>query len=386
MKKILLLLAASLFLMTSCTENKENLVSRIIKETKTHSSEHFKVTERYYYSDAPDTTVTSFEVWALRDKTDSLRNGYVRVNDYYRPYSMIYDAGNFYLSIPPKKTTVRYKNYKKDFISPVDWIDVFLKPGSLKALVTQPKTKTTISDTTYQGKNCAKIEIQFPNEAKKYVFVVDKMRLVPLWSKMVIKQNGLVYSHKFFFSDYTFDKVNLGKLKAEQKKILADNPIIDESENSEVALLERMLHVGDKAPLVTGKFYSSDNEFHLADYIGKKVIIVDFWYSHCPPCVRSMPALSKLYTEYKNKGLVIFGLNSVDNHPRSLDHLKTFLRNRQISYNIVLTKSTVDVRYKINDYPTMYIINKEGKIVYADNGFNQEKLSRLREKVKQLIQ
>jgi len=386
MKKILLLLAATLFLMTSCTENKENLVSRIIKETKTHSSEHFKVTERYYYSDAPDTTVTSFEVWALRDKTDSLRNGYVRVNDYYRPYSMIYDAGNFYFSIPPKKTTVLYKNYKKDFISPVDWIDVFLKPGSLKALVTQPKTKTTISDTTYQGKNCAKIKIQFPNGDKKYVFVVDKMRLVPLWSKMVIKQNGHVYSHELSFSDYTFDKVNPGKLKAEQKRILADNPIIDESENSEVALLERMLHVGDKAPLVTGKFYSSGKEFHLADYIGKKVIIVDFWYSHCPPCVRSMPALSKLYTEYKNKGLVIFGLNSVDNHPRSLNHLKTFLRNRQVSYNIVLTKSTMDVRYKINDYPTMYIINKEGKIAYADNGFNQEKLNRLKEKIKQLTQ
>lgn len=386
MKKIFLFLTVTLFLMTSCTQNKKDLVSRIIKETKTHSSEHYKVTERYYYSNAPDTTVTSFEVWALRDKTDSLRNGYVWVNDYYRPYNIIYDAGNFYLAIPPKKTTILYKNFRDNFISPVDWIDVFLKPGSLKALVTQPKTKTTITDTTYQGKSCAKITIQFPNGAKKYLFVIDKKQLIPLWSKMVVKQNGHVYSHEFFFSDYTFDKVNPGKLKAEQKKILAENPVIDETENSEVALMERMLHVGDKAPLFTGKFYSSGKEFHLADYIGKKVILVDFWYSHCPPCVRSMPALSKLYTEYKNKGLMVFGLNSVDNHPRSLGYLKTFLGNRQISYHIILTKSTVDVRYKINDYPTMYIIDKQGKIAYVDNGFNQEKLSRLKEKVKELTQ
>lgn len=386
MKKTLLLLAVSLFLMTSCTKNKEDLVSQIIKETQTHSSEHFKVTERYYYSDAPDTAVTRFEVWALREKSDSLRNGYVRVNDYYRPYNMIYDAGNFYLAIPPKKTTVLEKNFKDNFISPVDWIDIFLKPESLKTLVTQPKANTTISDTTYQGKDCAKIEINFQNGAKKYIFVVDKKQLVPLWSKMVVKQNGYVYSHELFFSDYTFDKVDLGKLKAEQKRILAENPVIDESENSEVTILERMLHVGDKAPLVSGNFYSTGEAFHLADYIGKKVIIVDFWYSHCPPCVKSMPALSKLYTEYKTKGLMVFGLNSVDNHPRSLGYLKTFLRNRQISYPIILTKSMVDVRYKINDYPTMYIINKEGKIAYADNGFNQEKLSRLKERVKQLIQ
>ncbi len=386
MKKTLLLLAVSLFLITSCTKNKGDLVSRIIKETNTHSSEHFKVTERYYYSNAPDTTVTSFEVWALRDKKDSLRNGYVRVNDYYRPYNMIYDDGNFYLAIPPKKTTVLNKNYKKDFISPVDWIDIFLKPERLKALVTLPKTKTIISDTTYQGKNCAKIEINFQNTANKYIFVVDKKQLVPLWSKSVVRQNGHVYSHEFFFSDYTFDKVNLGKLKAEQKKILAENPVIDESENYEVTLRERMLHIGDKAPLINGNFYSNGKAFHLADYIGKKVIIVDFWYSHCPPCVRSMPALSKIYNEYKNKGLMVFGLNSVDNHPRSLGYLKTFLGNRKISYQIVLTKSTVDFRYKINDYPTMYIIDKEGKIAYADNGFNQEKLSRLKAKVKQLIQ
>ncbi len=385
MKKILLLLAATLFLMTSCTENKEDLVSRIIKETKTHSSEHFKVTERYYYSDAPDTTVTSFEVWAVRDKKDSLRNGYVRVNDYYRPYNMIYDAGNFYLAIPPKKTTIMDENFKDNFISPVDWIDVFLKPGSLTTFLTQAKTKTTISDTTYQEKNCAKIKIQFPNGAKKFVFIVDKKQLVPLWSKMVVKQNGHIYNHEFFFSDYTFDKVNLGKLKAEQKRILAENPVIDESENSELFLMERMLHIGDKAPLFTGSFYSNGKVFHLADYIGKKVIIVDFWYSHCPPCVRSMPALSKLYTGYKNKDLMIFGLNSVDNHPRSLGYLKTFLENRQISYPIILIKSTVDIRYKISDYPTMYIIDKKGKIVYADNGFNHEKLSRLKEKVKELI-
>jgi len=384
MKRILLLLTVPLLLMTSCTEHKEDLVSQIIKETRTHSSIHFMVTEKYYFSSGADTTVTPFEVRAVRNNNGSPRNGYVRIDDYYRPYNMIYDAGKFYLAIPPKKTTVLYKNFKDAFISPVDWIDVFLKPGSLKTLVTQPKAKTTISDTTYQEKNCAKIKIQFLNGAKKYVFVVNKKYLVPLWSKMVVKQNGHVYSHELFFSDYIFDKVNLGKLKAEQKRILAENPVIDEAENSEVALLERMLHVGDKAPLFTGKFYSSGKAFRLSDYIGKKVIIIDFWYSHCPPCVRSMPALSKLYTKYKSKGLIVFGLNSVDNHPRSLGYLRTFLKKRQISYNIILTKPVVDIRYKISDYPTMYIINKEGKIAYVDNGFNQKKLSRLKENVKQL--
>ncbi len=386
MKKIILLLAISLFLMTSCTENKEDLVSQIVKTTKTYSSIHFKVTEKYHYSNVPDTTVTPMEVWAVRNNNDSLRNGYVWVNNYYRPYNMIYDAGNFYLAIPPKKTTVLYKNFKEDFISPIDWIGVFLKPGSLKTMIAQPNTKTTISDTTYRGKTCARIEIQFQNETKKYVFVIDKKRMVPLWSEMTVRNNNYIYNDELFFSDYIFDKVDIKKLKEEQKKILAENPIEDEGENSEVVRMEKMLHVGDKAPVFTGMFYATGKEFNLADYIGKKIIIVDFWYTHCPPCVRAMPALSKLYTKYKDSGLIVFGLNSVDNQPRSLKNLKTFLGKRQISYDIILTKPAVDIMYKINGYPTMYIINKKGEIAYVEIGFDKEKLARLTRKVEALTQ
>jgi len=384
MKRILLLLTASLLLITSCTERKEDLISHIIKETAARSSIHFKVTEKYHYSNVPDTTVTPMEVWAVRDKKDSLRNGYVWVNNYYRPYNEIYTAGNFYLAIPPKKTTVLYKDFKEDFISPVDWIDIFLRPDKLKAMVSKPKTKTTISDTVYQGKNCARIEIQFQNGKKKYIFVIDKNLLVPLWSKMVVKSSNYTYTDVLFFSDYSFDNVNLHKLKEEQQKVLKENPVEDEGANSEVVRMEKMLHVGDKAPLFTGKFYSTDNDFKLSDYIGKKVIIVDFWYTHCPPCVRAMPELSKLYTKFKNKGLIIFGLNSVDNQPRSLDNLKAFLTKRQISYNVILTQPSVDMRYKINGYPTMYIVDKQGKIAYVDLGFDQQKLQRLTKKIEEL--
>jgi len=383
MKKLLLLLAlAGLFLGTGCRKPNHKLVSRIVKETKKHKTMHYKVTEKYTYSNAPDTTVTPFEVWAIRDKKDSLRNGYVWVNDYYRPYKMIYDNGNFYLAIPPKKTTVLYKNYKDAFISPVDWIDIFLKPKSLKALTT--KTKTTISDTTYQGKTCAKIVMLFPNKAKKYEFVIDKKILVPLWAEMVTKQPRYIYTEQLFFSDFTFDNLDKARLRTQEKKVLAQNPVQEQGAYSETARLEKMLHVGDKAPLFTGKFYTTGKPFKLSDYIGKKIILVDFWYTHCPPCVRAIPALSKLYTEYKDKGIIFFGLNSVDNQPNSLGYLKTFLQKRNVSYNIILTQPEVDLRYKINGYPSMYIINKQGKIAFVDIGFDQEKLSRLKEKIKQL--
>ncbi len=383
MKKLFLFAAvAALFLGTGCRETHRNLVSRIVKETKKHETMHFKATEKYTYSNAPDTTVTPFEVWAVRDKKDSLKNGYVWVNDYYRPYNMIYDNGNFYLAIPPKKTTVLYKNYTAAFISPVDWIDIFLKPKSLKALVA--KTKTTISDTAYQGKICDKMVMLFPNKTKKYEFVIDKKMLVPLWAEIVIKQPHYVYTEQLSFSDFTFDDIDPARLKTQEKKVLAQNPVQEQGAYSETARLEKMLHIGDKAPLFSGKFYSTGKTFNLFDYIGKKIILVDFWYTHCPPCVRAIPALSKLYTEYKDNGIIFFGLNSVDNQPRSLSYLKTFLQKRNVSYNIILTQSEVDLRYKINGYPSMYIINKQGKIAFVDIGFDQQKLQQLTKKIEEM--
>ena len=115
------------------------------------------------------------------------------------------------------------------------------------------------------------------------------------------------------------------------------------------------------------------------------MIILDFWYTHCPPCVRAVPALSELYREKKDEGLKIFGLNSVDNQPRSLPNLKRFLEKRNVSYDIILTQPRVDLQYKINGYPSIYIIDKQGKIARVEIGFSEEKFADLKKKLEELL-
>jgi peroxiredoxin len=150
--------------------------------------------------------------------------------------------------------------------------------------------------------------------------------------------------------------------------------------------MEAMLHIGDNAPDFTGKYYSSGNDFHLKDFIGRDIVIIDFWYTHCPPCVKAMPYLSDLSKRYKNKGLKILGLNSVDNQGHSMDNLKKFLNNRNIDYDVVLIEPEVDIRYKVNGYPTMYIIDKSGKIAYVELGFDEKKYEELEKKIGEMVE
>src|SRR5437868_5936715 len=40
-----------------------------------------------------------------------------------------------------------------------------------------------------------------------------------------------------------------------------------------------------------------------------RVVLVDFWATTCPPCVREFPAMKELYTRYRTNGFEIVGVS-----------------------------------------------------------------------------
>ena len=388
MRKLLFIAVASLILLVGCSKKEEISISKIAQQLASYQSFSFDVTEKYYYSNTEDTIITDFEVWAVRDKNDTLRKGYVWVDNKYRPYNMIYETGHFFLVIPPKKTTVLYSSFREPFISSIDWIDTFLKPESLKELDADTNVSIVFSDTKYQHKPCAKMEITFKHNGnkvyEKHTYYLDNELFVPLWAKLESFRKGYVYTEELFFSDYEFDQVDIDILKEMRKELIKENKL-ERAVDSKISRVEKLLHIGDKAPIFSGKRYSTGKKFSLADYIGKKIIIVDFWYTHCPPCVRAMPYLSDLYKEYEEKGLIVLGLNSVDNQPRSMDGLNSFLSKRNLSYPVILTNPSVDIIYKINGYPTMYIIDLDGNIAFVEMGFDKERFEMLKARVDEMV-
>ncbi len=387
MKKYVILFPLLPALLWGCRHQPEDQLTRIAEQMSSHQTMHYKVTEKAKYSWSPDTIVTPYEVWAVKDADDTLRHGYVWVNNYYRPYNMIYDRGNFYLAIPPKKTTVLYPDYTYPFITDVDWIDMFLVPDKLQELAATPGVTLAAGDTTVAGKKRIALLIyqKDGHNTREQFYLFDAKTYLPVYARFKSQSKNQSFSDELFFTDQTFDRTDLNQLREKQKKVLAENPVERESSSSLTARLEKMIHVGEKAPLFTGRHYGSDEPFALKDYLGKYVIILDFWYTHCPPCVRAVPALSEYYKEKKDAGLRIFGLNSVDNQPRSLPNLKRFLEKRNVSYDIILTQPQVDQLYRINGYPSMYVIDRQGNIAWVEIGFSDEQFATLKEKIETLL-
>lgn len=107
-----------------------------------------------------------------------------------------------------------------------------------------------------------------------------------------------------------------------------------------------------------GKAYS------LEDLKGK-IVVINFWFVECKPCVMEMPELNKLVEKYKNKNVVFLAVSNSDK-----SKIKKFLKNHGFKYNIVPKDNENNMigNYKINAYPTHIIIDKQSNISYYATG------------------
>ena len=108
-----------------------------------------------------------------------------------------------------------------------------------------------------------------------------------------------------------------------------------------------------------GKSYS------LAALKGKPVLL-DFWASWCGPCVESMPEIERIETEFKDRGLVVLGVNLGE--PRST--VDQFLKTKPMSYPVIMgSEFGMDRTFQVNVFPTFVFIDADGKIAAQQTGY-----------------
>ena len=99
---------------------------------------------------------------------------------------------------------------------------------------------------------------------------------------------------------------------------------------------------------------------HLSDLRGK-IVVVNFWTTWCPPCREETPALEAAYASYKDRGLVMLGVNLTDQD--SLKDVESFVQEFRLTYPILLDRDgAVGLLYQLNGLPTTFFINREGII------------------------
>ncbi len=109
-----------------------------------------------------------------------------------------------------------------------------------------------------------------------------------------------------------------------------------------------------------------DGKVHtLSDYQGKWVI-VNFWATTCPPCIKEMPELSDFHDRHKDRDAVVLGMNFED---IKLSWMQRFLDSVDVTYPILPWGTSPATPFGlIVALPTTYIVSPSGTSVARYTG------------------
>lgn len=116
---------------------------------------------------------------------------------------------------------------------------------------------------------------------------------------------------------------------------------------------------GFPAPDFTLK--TAKGETYVLSELKGQAVLVNIWATWCPPCKAEMPAIEKMYNEYKEQGFVVLAVNSTfQDNP--LD-IAPFTEEYGITFPILLDEtSDISRAYQVRSLPSSYFINRQGII------------------------
>ena len=101
-----------------------------------------------------------------------------------------------------------------------------------------------------------------------------------------------------------------------------------------------------------------------------KVVVINFWFINCAPCVEEMPELNKLVKEYENNKDVLFLALTLDEKGSMLNK---FLETNVFNYNIIPdSQDYIMNKLQVNSFPTHIVLDKNSNVVFTFSGYTPQ--------------
>ena len=120
---------------------------------------------------------------------------------------------------------------------------------------------------------------------------------------------------------------------------------------------------------IEGKLFNSDERVILKK-VNAPFIILDFWYTSCYPCIKSIPMVRNIANKYNRKDVAIFGANMIDNEIKNKSRLDKFFLNNPMPYPTIMLNNDRYSHLNLS-YPTFVILNDRFEVVYYESGYDE---------------
>lgn len=371
----ILLCQASLCLPLMAQDRHSVILEKFIEKRNGYTSMAYDIELKLKGFSDEDTQVYVAKVELVRMLDDSLYGGNfsIQVED-----SLWYGYnGNIVMRAVLEDSTIAVADIASSpgaFVKST-WADNFLDYGFLKRgegpklFLRNPEIKSTFIDTMFGDWPCLGIFFDLPDED----IITNQVIFMAIDTLEYVVRNRM---YSAFFQDneqYTnwlFNNVSYG-----HDTDIEQIDIAIESNAASPAQMETNTRYEPKQGTynysrLTGKLYNQEEEFRLADIVAN-YIILDFWYSSCYPCIKGIPSVNRVYREYKDNGVKVFGINMVDDEIKGKARLEKFFKNNLMEYPPVMVDPGLANEIGIRIYPTILVLDKDYQIVFKEEGFSE---------------
>jgi len=148
-------------------------------------------------------------------------------------------------------------------------------------------------------------------------------------------------------------------------------------------LLSSAICFAQTVPSVEIKNIDGKN-FNTSNIKNEGPIIIDFWATWCKPCIKELEAIAENYEDWQDEtGVKVYAV-SIDNS-RSMGKVAPFVNGKGWEYEVLLDPNS-DFKRAMNvvNVPHVFLLDKNGKIVYQHTTYAEGDEEELYEKVKKL--
>ena len=97
-----------------------------------------------------------------------------------------------------------------------------------------------------------------------------------------------------------------------------------------------------------------------------RVVLLNFWATWCPPCVKEMPSMEALYRKFKAEGLSVLAI-SLDVKGAAV--VVPFLKKYKLTFPVALDpESNSSKVYGASNLPSSFLVDRQGRVIAAALG------------------
>ena len=110
------------------------------------------------------------------------------------------------------------------------------------------------------------------------------------------------------------------------------------------------------------------NKYQIPEVNSQLVIVLNFWFMGCTPCIREFSVLNRLKARIKDKKVIFIAICTDEDE----ELVRLFLKRYKLDYQVVVNGRSIAMDYKVQIYPSNLVIDTNGNIIFAKTSYHED--------------